>query len=295
MNILFTGKKGIGKSTALKRLLVRRNYEVPIFGVIASEILKDGERCGFKAEAVNSYGNRVRTFAHTEMFLDSPDIVANKYHVDRSAIDDFIIPEIEAGCNEKNGLLVIDEIGRMQHCSKKFLAVIRKALNGPANVLATIVYNEKWANEFKNRPDVIVVKVIPENREQLPELLAQVIAGLDKYGQLPNFRKKVVDDMVVRYIKHGQLIQIQKLFAKAIPRSLEFSRIKLVHCGYDGVYHFVIEGTNQEHCLVVTRKFTSDEIYLTTDCDCDLFNGVGQYVGQAGECSHHQLYRLWKG
>src|SRR3990167_6080444 len=221
MNTLFTGKKGVGKSTVLKRILVRRNFDIPTFGIISFEILKDGERCGFKAEAVNSYGNRSRVFAHTEMFLDSRDVVADKYYVDVAAIEEFVIPEIEAGYNERDSLLVIDEIGRMQHCSKKFLNVIKKALDGPAHVLATIVSVEPWANEFKNRSDVIVVEVTPENRDQLPEMLVPMIANLDKYDRLPNFRKKIVAEMVAHYIKCGRLIQMQKLFAKAIPRSLE--------------------------------------------------------------------------
>lgn len=164
MKILLTGAPGVGKSTVLSRFLDR--YEGRYSGVLAHEIRDTlGERVGF--EAVRTDGE-ARVFAHKHRFADSPHLIGGKYHVDISAIDEFVVPEICRAARLRNTLVVIDEIGRMQACSPRFLATVSTVLNSNCDLLATIVADdEPWARPSKSHPDVCVLSVNLANRNTI--------------------------------------------------------------------------------------------------------------------------------
>ncbi len=69
---------------------------------------------------------------------------------------------------------IIDEIGKMEcHCPK-FIAAMRRLLDGPVQVVATIALRGGgFIAEVKARPDVQVVEVTLANREELPEAIAR--------------------------------------------------------------------------------------------------------------------------
>jgi nucleoside-triphosphatase len=66
--------------------------------------------------------------------------------------------------------LLIDEIGQMECSWPAFTAAMRRVLEGPVPVLATVALRGGgFIAEVKARPDVRIIEVAPGNRDDLPE------------------------------------------------------------------------------------------------------------------------------
>ena len=128
------GKPGIGKSTILKK--VADVLKMPKYGIVARETRKDqNQRIGFEAVALDS---RSRIFAHKSLF--KTEFSVGNYYVDVKAINDFIVPELKKGLKNDKAVVLIDEIGRMQSFSTKFLDIVKNLFSSKSNLLATIVF-----------------------------------------------------------------------------------------------------------------------------------------------------------
>lgn len=273
MKILLTGKPGVGKSTILDK--VRHDFKGEKFGIISQELRdKEGHRLGF--EAVNSQGDR-KMFASIDQ-IKSNYIVGGKYHVDLSVIDKFVVPAIAAGINMPEGLVFIDEIGRMQAFSQKFLETINNVLNSDTNILATIVYDpEPWSIQFKTNHQVILVQVSQLNRDILPKLLHAIYDSSIYLLQLNRKQQKQILTTTRVYFDEQKYTQIGKLFRNAIPYLIQGKVEQITN-------KFIIRGNTNMHAVLLKNNQ-----YL---CDCDLFNGRGKYRGYSGECSHIQAVKL---
>ncbi len=169
-NILITGAPGIGKTTLIKKIVDILKVYHPA-GFYTSEIREGGVRKGF--ELVSLDGRR-GVLSHEK--IRSPYKVG-KYGVDVKCFDDFLssIPFI----SEETGLIVIDEIGKMESLSNKFIALIREILGSEKPVIATIALRGGGLiSEIKRRGDVEVFEVSLENRDVLAlEILRSI--GID--------------------------------------------------------------------------------------------------------------------
>ncbi|OGM29366.1 hypothetical protein A2801_01615 [Candidatus Woesebacteria bacterium RIFCSPHIGHO2_01_FULL_41_10] len=273
MKILLTGKPGIGKSTILEK--VKYNFSGNKFGVISKEVKKNNKRVGF--EAINHAGEK-RIFAHTTD-IASDYIIGDKYFVDLKAIDNFVVPELEKGINNPESLVFIDEIGRMQAFSGTFLKTVGKVLNSSSNILATIVFDpEPWSIEFKENKNVVLVRVYEENRDLLPGLLGTIFDHSSDFHKLSKSQQKFVIDLTRKYFEEENFIQISKLFKNAITYVVE-KRVKVIKPG-----ELEVKGNTDTHKVEKQKNGFR--------CDCDLFNGRGQYNNNHGECSHIQTVKL---
>lgn len=279
MKILLTGKPGIGKSTVLQK--VRKSYNGEKMGIISHEIRsKEGERIGFEAE---NLAGKKKIFAHKHL-IKSDHVVGKKYFVDLEAIDNFVVPEIEKGISE-NALVFIDEIGRMQAFSSKFLKAIRKLLNSKSSVLGTIVYEpEQWSLEFRSHPESVLVTVNEKNRDLLPKVIAEVLSKDYLYQKLKDSQQALISEWLREYFEKHEYIQIRKLFNNAIRYVLDGKIQENKVSGSEKVYE--VRGKTNNHITVFNEKKERNE------CDCDLYLGKSKYKGNAGECSHIQAVKL---
>lgn len=124
------------------------------------ELLKDNERVGF--ELVSSLG-QTATLASVES--ESP-IRVSRYGVE--------LPELESFLNslpqpDSNHLLYLDEIGQMELYSDKFKTLVAKYLNTEGSFIGTLtsVYIDDFVESIKKRPDIQILEVTQENRDQL--------------------------------------------------------------------------------------------------------------------------------
>lgn len=73
---------------------------------------------------------------------------------------------------------MIDEMGGMECLNRIFIAVTEGAMEGPVSALATVAARGGgFITLVKKRPEVQLMAVAAENREQLPNLLSNLLTS----------------------------------------------------------------------------------------------------------------------
>jgi nucleoside-triphosphatase len=169
--ILLEGRPGVGKTTVAERLVaLLRDAEVPVSGFVTSEMREGGRRVGFSLQTLEG---RRALLAHVD--LPGPPRVG-KYGVDVPSFEELAIPAI-AG-SRKDGVAVIDELGKMELASPSFCDAVSALLERQVAVVATVlVSRHPFTDALKRRPDTETLQVTVSNRNQLPAELAARVSG----------------------------------------------------------------------------------------------------------------------
>ena len=89
---------------------------------------------------------------------------------------DRLVPLVEEELLRAPGTVdayLIDEIGKMECYCPQFISSMRKLLDGPVPLVATVAFRGgAFIAEAKRRPDVRIVEVTQGNRQDLPGLIA---------------------------------------------------------------------------------------------------------------------------
>ena len=169
MNILLSGLPKSGKTTLIKNIAVE--LKSPIAGFFTSHILQEGRRVGFN---LITFSGKSGILAHHN--FPSAYRVGD-YKVNLKDLEEIGVKEIEEAL-ETDKIIIIDEIGKMEMFSKKFLAAVERALDSKNKVLATIVYTpHQQADKLKERKDVELITVTQENREGLVDEIVKKLEG----------------------------------------------------------------------------------------------------------------------
>jgi nucleoside-triphosphatase len=165
--LLLTGHPGVGKTTVIRKVAAGlAGWRAR--GFTTEEIRVGGRRTGFSLE---TFDGRVETLAHVD--LTSPHRVG-AYGVDVAILDRVAASALEV--DPAVHVYLVDEIGKMECLSPRFVAAIQALLDSPRLLVATIAARGgAFIEETKRRPDVEVWTVTRENREGLP---AKVLAWL---------------------------------------------------------------------------------------------------------------------
>jgi nucleoside-triphosphatase len=163
---LVTGPPMIGKTTVLIKVadgLKDQGYRVG--GMVSQEVRLDGVRVGF--EICDYESGEVGWLAHVKQ-ASGPKI--GKYRVNLENLDFIGVKAIQSALSEADAVL-IDEIGPMELCSKKFVEAVEEAISGDNCVLATIHYraNHPFVRKVKSKLDNRMLVVTRENRSKLPQ------------------------------------------------------------------------------------------------------------------------------
>jgi nucleoside-triphosphatase len=169
--LFITGPPGIGKTTLFKKLAGELQSLRPV-GFYTEEIRAGGVRKGF---GLRSLDGREGVLAHVDF---AGRLHVGKYGVDVAGFDDFLA-EI-AFTNPEAGLVMVDEVGKMECLSRRFLQMIREILDSERLLIGTIAqHGGGLIEEIKRRRDVRVHALTTQNRDDMVQtLLAEV--------QLPN-------------------------------------------------------------------------------------------------------------
>ncbi|MFB6351237.1 MAG: nucleoside-triphosphatase [Bradymonadaceae bacterium] len=157
-NLLLTGRPGIGKTTAAESIrdaLADRDWSLQ--GFVTREIRDDGSRVGFRMIPVDG---EETTFAH----VDLPPPRISTYGVDLEALEavlgETLDPEAEIDA------YIVDEIGKMEVMSDKFIDAMEALLDNDRPVVATVGTSDRGLmGEVKKRDDVDLWKITTENRD----------------------------------------------------------------------------------------------------------------------------------
>ena len=159
-HLFLTGRKQVGKSTILRKLLENRE-----------------EPAGFRTLRIpNEEGCSVHMFAPGETEFTEANRVFYKHKgVLHLNIEDFD----RIGCDllaksRGAGLILMDELGPTEVNAQKFRRAVWETLNEAAHVYGVLQMAESdFLDQVASREDVLVVTVTEENRDRLPMLLAQ--------------------------------------------------------------------------------------------------------------------------
>ncbi len=157
--IFLTGLPHCGKSTLLEAIISQIPRKQ---GFLTREIKETGSRTGF--EIVTASGdNGILASIHS-----SSNIIVSKYGVDIPCFE-AMLPSLFSF--EKKDLLYIDEVGQMELYSDEFQDLVRNYLATENQFIGTLsgVYDHPLINEIKQRDDVRIIEVTPENRDILQE------------------------------------------------------------------------------------------------------------------------------
>jgi nucleoside-triphosphatase len=163
-HILITGLPGVGKTTVIRTLAKRLEEHGPA-GFYTEEIRdKRGMREGF----------RLVTLCGRQLVLSHvrhPGPRVSRYGVDVEGFER-LLEELDLR-HSPAPLIIIDEIGKMECFSGRFIDVVTLLLDGPKPLVATIALKgEGFIQRVKGRPDCRLVTVTRENRDRLPDELA---------------------------------------------------------------------------------------------------------------------------
>jgi nucleoside-triphosphatase len=167
--LLITGSPGSGKTTVIRKVAAALSGR-RLGGFYTEEIRVRGERKGFR---LATFDGQERVMAHVD--FRGPHRVG-KYGVDVSVID--ALAESALAEEDDAEVYLVDEIGKMECMSPRFVAALRGLLDSGKPVVATIAQKGGgFIVEVKAREDVELWEVTRANRDGMPR---EVLAWLEK-------------------------------------------------------------------------------------------------------------------
>jgi nucleoside-triphosphatase len=169
-HILLTGLPGVGKTTIIKQLADSLASHQPD-GFFTQEIRENGIRKGFELATLDG---RRQLLSHVN--IPGPRRVG-RYGVDLAGFEKLL--ETLDLRHSPSQLVILDEIGKMECLSPRFIEEVEALLDSPKMVIATVgLKGGGFPATVKSYPDCRVVTVNPKNRTTLAGLLLPEISSI---------------------------------------------------------------------------------------------------------------------
>jgi nucleoside-triphosphatase len=166
--ILLTGPPQCGKTTVVMRVVDR--FPGRAAGFYTREGREGGRRLGF--EIVTLDGEKA-WLSH----VDFPGpLRVGKYGVSLENLHRVGLPALTAAPGVD--LMVVDEIGKMECLSLRFVEAMERLWDGPVPLLITVA--EKgggYIQRVKEKPEALLITVTPANRDALPAKILHLLSG----------------------------------------------------------------------------------------------------------------------
>jgi nucleoside-triphosphatase len=174
-HLFLTGPPGCGKTTVIQKLVELLAEEaVPVYGFWTAEIREENVRQGFEVELLSG---RSGILAHVDL-NHGPRV--SKYRVNLEVMHSLVVPEVREAVKssrEREVVLLLDEIGKMELHSVDFREALHEALLSPLRIVATVMEaSDPFVDPLKGRADTELVHLGFSDRNLLPEQIAHAVA-----------------------------------------------------------------------------------------------------------------------
>ena len=167
-NIFLTGAPSSGKTTVIKRVIA--GLKLPATGFYTEEERIAGRRVGFLMETLDGKSGYL---GHQDI---QSDFHIRRYGVSLGNIESIAVPAIAPA---EGKVIILDEIGKMECFSEVFRNAAVNALDSQNIVVGTITFGgDNFIQGIKNRDDIEIHEVTPENRDSLPEKILNKISEI---------------------------------------------------------------------------------------------------------------------
>lgn len=161
-HLLLSGAPGVGKTTLILRVAEGLG-ERRVGGFVTKEIRGSSGRLGFRAI---TFAGEKWTISH----VDFPGPVqVGRYGVDLEAVDR-LAEVLERAIRDRVDLCLVDEVGKMECLSERFVSSMKQLLESEIPTVATVSARGGGPMaEIKQRSDSELWDVTVSNRDQLVE------------------------------------------------------------------------------------------------------------------------------
>jgi len=169
--ILLTGLPGCGKTTAVMKIIDTLGCE-KVAGFYTQEIRQNNVRKGFCWKRLDGAEG---ILAHVDI---KGRFKVGKYGVNVAGFEESVVPILDDERTEAE-LFVIDEIGKMECFSEKFVAAVRRLFASEKPVLATVA--QKGAgliSEVKKYPNIKLFNLTRSYRDKTVAEISKILSFL---------------------------------------------------------------------------------------------------------------------
>lgn len=165
-NYFLTGAPSSGKTTVIKKII--QALPCSANGFFTEEERIEGKRIGF---VMHTLDGKQGYLAHQD--IESEHHI-RRFGVSIDNIENIAVPSIVP---KDNQIIILDEIGKMECFSDKFIEAATKALDSPNIVIGTITLGgTEFIHKVKERDDIEIIEVTLENRDLLPKIILDFIS-----------------------------------------------------------------------------------------------------------------------
>ena len=174
VKIGLSGLPGVGKTTTLIRtieMLEEEGYVVG--GMLTEEVKEKNKRVGFYVHDWMNHTKKI--FAHKDFETRRR---VGKYGINVEVLEEVGLKALEDAV-EKADIIVIDEIGKMEVESKRFVNMVREIIDMDRYLIITLHKKSRTPllQEIRRRDDIRMLEVTPINRTLLPFKIVKLIKG----------------------------------------------------------------------------------------------------------------------
>jgi nucleoside-triphosphatase len=164
--LLLTGPPRCGKTTVVHRVV--EAFPGRAAGFYTQEVKERGRRVGFE---IVTLGGEKAWLSHVD--FPGPWRVG-KYGVNLENLHRVALPAMAPGPGID--LFVIDEIGKMECLSRRFIEAMERLWTLAVPLLVTVAAKGGgYIQQIKEKPEALLITVTPANRDHLPGRLLELI------------------------------------------------------------------------------------------------------------------------
>lgn len=172
MKVFITGAPGVGKTTLVRKVVEKLGDRAIGFWTEEVRDRKTRRRVGFKVVTTDG---KEALFASKR--FTSKKLVGS-YGVNVKRFEGIVIPLLKRALKERNRVVVIDEVGKMELFSKEFRELVRELAHDPkVKLLATLPIRDvhPLVRELRKMQGAVLIELTRGNREGMDEEIMKLL------------------------------------------------------------------------------------------------------------------------